>query len=200
MHARHVLRAAILVLAVSIGVSLPTGVAAAHAALISSDPADGAALAASPSQITLVFSDPLDPALVTIAVTDGSGAVVESPDPTVDTTSVIQPLALPDAGTFTVAYRVVSADGHLVEGSSTFTAPAPPAPRTSAPRQSADEPGSTSAAPTATPQAGNTSAGAETGSSWPVLAVGAAVLLVGAGTVALRHRRNTEPPRSADGP
>jgi hypothetical protein len=39
----------------------------------------------------------------------------------VEETAVVTPVTLPGPGKYTVAYRVVSADGHPVEGAVTFT-------------------------------------------------------------------------------
>ena len=93
-----------------------------HATLVSSEPAADAVLTASPARFRLVFSEPIDVALSSLAVEGAGGAesrlVVEA-DPR-DVHALIarvQPLA-PNA--YRVRWRVVSADGHPVSGTFAF--------------------------------------------------------------------------------
>ncbi|WP_285666191.1 copper resistance CopC family protein [Actinorhabdospora filicis] len=95
--------------------------ASAHARLLSSDPKDGAALATAPKQAVLEFSERLDAKSTQIAVTDSSGGVVPSSPFTVDGQKLTQPLSLTVAGTYTIGYRLVSEDGHRVDGKLTFS-------------------------------------------------------------------------------
>ncbi|RWF21774.1 MAG: copper resistance protein CopC, partial [Mesorhizobium sp.] len=48
------------------------GLAFAHAALLSTDPADGAVLAQSPTQFSLTFSEPVSPLVLTLVRPDGT--------------------------------------------------------------------------------------------------------------------------------
>lgn len=104
----------------AIVLAVPTA-ASAHDQLVSSDPADGASLEAPPEAITLTFSDtPLDVS-PQIRVTGPDGAVVADGAPAIEGTAAV--LALPDGlptGRSTVQWRVVSADGHPIEGSFSF--------------------------------------------------------------------------------
>lgn len=99
--------------------------AAAHDQLISSSPAPGEHLAGAPSEITLRFSDD-------VLAFDGVGAVIRISDSTGGTwqqgaavttgtvvTSAVDP-TMPD-GAFTLAWQVVSADGHTISGVIPFT-------------------------------------------------------------------------------
>nr|WP_301539721.1 copper resistance CopC family protein [Nocardioides sp. zg-DK7169] len=101
----------------------PTAPAWAHAALVSSDPGDGDRVETLPDEVALEFNEPIaDPAYVVVTAPDG--VRVNSGDAVVDGTRVTQDLdaqglALP-AGSYTLAYRVVSADGHPVSGEQTF--------------------------------------------------------------------------------
>jgi copper transport protein len=101
------------------------GTASAHAALESTDPADGSVLKSAPRTLTLTFSE-------SVALLDDSFRVYD-PDnrrvktssahhakDTGDTASVTLPAKL-GTGTFTVAWRVVSADSHPVSGAFTFS-------------------------------------------------------------------------------
>jgi copper transport protein len=118
---RLISRAAGLSLAVFL---LLAGPAAAHALLVSSDPAAGASLASAPSAVTLTFTEEPDPKLSTIKVlaTDGSSAgsgpvtaVAGQPKELRVTLGPLQP------GVYTVSWRTVSSvDGHLASGSFSF--------------------------------------------------------------------------------
>lgn len=101
------------------------GTASAHAALESTDPADGSVLKSAPRTVTLTFSE-------SVALLDDSFRVYDPDNRRVrtssahhakdagDTASVTLPAKL-GTGTFTVAWRVVSADSHPVSGAFTFS-------------------------------------------------------------------------------
>lgn len=94
--------------------------ASAHAVLVASTPEQGARLASAPAAVTLTFSAALTPPAV-VVVHGPDGSVVATVEPSVSGAVVRQ--TLPDAGggTYTVAYRVVTADGHPVTGQLTFS-------------------------------------------------------------------------------
>ncbi|MFE6733199.1 copper resistance protein CopC [Microbacterium sp. NPDC057650] len=98
--------------------------ASAHDELVSATPAADATAETLPAQLVLTFSgDVLDADGATmIQVTDPSGAPVTDGAPTVDGTTVTQPLAEGGpAGAYHVAWKVVSADGHPIAGEYAFT-------------------------------------------------------------------------------
>jgi methionine-rich copper-binding protein CopC len=99
----------------------PAAPAAAHAALISSSPADGAVVETLPDTVELTFSEAVaTPAYV--VVTDPHGRTASVGEPQVADASVSQPTGQSDdEGEYTVEYRIVSADGHAVSGSVRFT-------------------------------------------------------------------------------
>ena len=99
--------------------------ASAHDQLISTDPADGAVLAAPPSELSVTFSEPVLNISPTIAVTGPDGPVTTSVAVTDTVVTATLPEGLAD-GDYTVAWRVVSSDGHPVQGSFTFTIQAAP--------------------------------------------------------------------------
>jgi len=107
----------------------------AHAALVRSEPAAGARLATSPDHLRLVFSEELDPTLAQLSLVAGDGTVTRlavSGDPH-DVYAIVAPVATLATGAYRVMWRIVSADGHPVEGSFVFrvgdtAAPAPAAP------------------------------------------------------------------------
>jgi len=97
--------------------------ARAHAELTSSDPQDGATLASAPSTISFTFGEEILPQGNAVTLTDVAAderlplgpAEVDG-----DTVSVTWPESSP-AGEFRAAFRVVSADGHPISGTITFT-------------------------------------------------------------------------------
>lgn len=95
------------------------GPAAAHATLLSTDPADQSSIEVAPKAVTLTFNEPVGRPAVVVTAPDGSrvSGRVSALDSkvTADLTGAAQ------KGTYTVAYRVVSVDGHPIAGESTFT-------------------------------------------------------------------------------
>lgn len=94
--------------------------AIAHAALVSTDPGDGMRLDAVPAKVKLEFSENVaSPAYVVITAPDASQVrigKVEVLDRTV--TASVAPVDM--KGTYSMSYRVISADSHPVEGSTKF--------------------------------------------------------------------------------
>jgi len=93
----------------------------AHAVLISATPEDGAALAAAPNEVRLVFNEPISP--IAVQVLDRTGrSVVGAQDVRVADAEIL--IRLPDGlsdGIYLVSYRIVSLDSHVVGGSIVFT-------------------------------------------------------------------------------
>jgi methionine-rich copper-binding protein CopC len=89
----------------------------AHAGLVSSDPADGSVLTIAPTQVVLEFNEVLLEDTVSVALRDAQDVVVSSGEVRADGAVVTAPwpAGLPD-GQYRLAYRVVSADGHPVNG------------------------------------------------------------------------------------
>ncbi|MGX6396544.1 copper resistance CopC family protein [Rothia kristinae] len=112
--------AALLALCLALFAGAPA--AQAHDELLQADPADGATLEQAPDRITLTYSGDITALGNEVRVTDSQGKTVSTGDVTVDGTHVIQRIS-PDAGdeTYTVSWRVVSSDGHPIEGTSSFT-------------------------------------------------------------------------------
>jgi len=120
--ARLVLASSLAAFALAAG----AGPAAAHAGLVSSDPADGVTLATPPAEVLLTFSEPPDLPLSTFGMLDATGAEVPLDDPELaEGQSSRQVMLMPSApladGVYTVTFRVVSkTDGHLTAGSIAF--------------------------------------------------------------------------------
>jgi len=100
---------------------LTAGPAAAHAVLVSTDPAEGASLAEPPARVTLRFSEPVSLGAGYARLLDADGTVHPS-DATVDgDTLTIEPSGelAGDRG-YLVSYRVISADSHPIAGAFSF--------------------------------------------------------------------------------
>jgi len=95
-----------------------------HAVLVRSAPAHRAVLAQPPERVQLWFNERLEPAYSRASVWDGGGRQVDAADGVVDAseptrlTVELPPLA---PGTYTVRFRVLSVDGHVVESQFPFT-------------------------------------------------------------------------------
>lgn len=176
-------RAAVLVLLGAVALLLGGTPAWAHSRLVSSDPVAGARLGAGPSTVSLTFNEPVQAGFTTLTVIGPEGADYRTGEITeVDTTISVGVLPLGPAGTYQLGYRVVSADGHPVEGAVPFDL------TTAGPGSPAARPGSgaigQSGVPTAAPQSADRGAAV-----WPWI-VGAVVLVGGGATLALRTGRS----------
>jgi methionine-rich copper-binding protein CopC len=108
-----VIRGAVLGLALLV---LGSGPASAHASLVGSDPKDGSSRATAPTTITLTFNENVgNPAFIAVTAPDGTKVKV-SGTTAVDNTVTAIVADVDMKGRFTASYRVVSADGHPVEG------------------------------------------------------------------------------------
>jgi len=122
-------RRAALLAAVAVATGLLPAAARAHSQLARSQPARGAAVARAPERVRLWFSERLEPAFATLSVWSEAGAQADAGDAAVDAAdltllSVSTPNLAP--GRYTVRYRVLSVDGHIVESSFAFTVKAVP--------------------------------------------------------------------------
>ncbi|KFF98255.1 hypothetical protein IQ62_25980 [Streptomyces scabiei] len=96
--------------------------AAAHTELQTSSPGAKAALFGLPPHVTLSFSDVMTQKYAQVSVTAPDGGSAAAGEPQVAGKEVTLALKSGTAeGRYTVGYRVVSADGHPVSGSYTFT-------------------------------------------------------------------------------
>ncbi|MEV8430615.1 copper resistance CopC/CopD family protein [Streptomyces chartreusis] len=103
-----------------------TGPASAHAALRATDPEDGSVLKSAPRDITLTFTESVGLLEDSFRVLDPDGRRLRTGEPEhargggAETATVTLPAKLAE-GTYTVAWRVVSADSHPVSGAFTFS-------------------------------------------------------------------------------
>jgi copper resistance protein C len=160
--------------------------ASAHNVLKSTSPADGEKVARTPSSVILTFDEPAIALGTKLVVTGPEGPAQIGKPRLVDNTVTqdLQPGA--PAGTYTVDWRVTSADGHPISGSFTFTAEAAAAGGPATAPSLAPQP---STAPTA--QTAPTARG-----SSGLWLVAAAVIVVASGLVAISRRRLSSGNRS----
>ncbi len=110
-----------------VGSVLVAGPAGAHASLLGTDPEEGAVLATAPSRATFTFDEPVRSAPGGVHLFNAAGKELPATGRTADTRLVVD---LPDGldeGTYVVAWRVVSSDGHPVAGALTFSVGQPSA-------------------------------------------------------------------------
>ena len=172
-------------LAATILAVLAGGPAWAHNSLVEATPQKNAKLAKAPDEVRLKFLQKLDARYLTMAVTDAEKQEVALETPKADgkigTVAFTEPLP---NGTYTVAYRVVSVDGHPVQGTYSFTVDGPVTQAPSAaPTPTQTEPAAQVAAavPVAVEKDGL--------GWWPVAAGGAGVVLLGAIALLIFRRR-----------
>jgi hypothetical protein len=162
-------RAGLLLAAMLVTALLTAQAASAHAARVSTEPADNAVVATGPDRVSATFNERLQTTFAAMTVVGPDGNVWSTGEPTVQGAVVgvgLRPLG--PAGSYTVNYRVTSADGHVVSGSWSFRLAVPG---------------------TGTP--GPAASGAQSGGHlpvWPFVAVTLA-LVAAAGLWAVRRRR-----------
>lgn len=114
-----------LVLIMALAVPMPLF---AHAIMVRSAPEANATLAVSPKQIDVWFNDKVGTEYIALAVIDSKGKRVDNKDVQQETFDqshlyATVPTLVPDI--YTVRYRVVSIDTHIVTGKYQFTIKAP---------------------------------------------------------------------------
>jgi copper resistance protein C len=97
-----------------------TGEATAHAMLDHAEPRVGNKVAAPPREVTLWFTQKLEPAFSSVTVTNAAGERVDSGKTRVNGTQMSVSLRPGGTGTYHVNWRVLSVDTHTTDGSFTF--------------------------------------------------------------------------------
>ncbi len=122
MRARRAIVATLAAL-LMLGAAAPA--ASGHASLVRTAPERGAELAEPPSEVSFTFNEPVELSFGALRVFDAEGAEVQSGEPThPDGRDEEIAVALPEGlgdGSYTVTYRVVSADGHPISGGFVFS-------------------------------------------------------------------------------
>jgi copper resistance protein C len=94
--------------------------AGAHAFLDEADPRVGSTVRAAPREVTLHFTQDLEPAFSSVTITDASGQRVDAGKPSVSGNVMRVPLRQIGAGNYRVRWRVLSTDTHTTEGTFSF--------------------------------------------------------------------------------
>src|SRR5581483_10899574 len=112
-------------LAVLLGPSSP---ASAHAAVVSTAPAQGSVVGSSPTSAVVTFNEPVRLVPDKIQVLAPDGKRINTGTPKVNGNTLTIPLRAADRplGSYLVSYRVISADNHPVAGTFTFSVGARP--------------------------------------------------------------------------
>jgi len=108
--------------AVLLALALTPAVARAHATLVRAVPPARAVVRVPPRQAQLWFSEPLEAAYSTMSIwTDATRVTSDAPAVSPENPRLLW-VALPPLarGAYVVKYRVLSVDGHVVEGSYSF--------------------------------------------------------------------------------
>jgi methionine-rich copper-binding protein CopC len=114
---------ATLAVAISLTVAAVAGAgaASAHATRVATDPVENTELTKAPQKVSATFNEKLQPQFAAMTVVGPDGNLWSTGDPQVNGAVVsvgVRPLG--PSGTYTVNYRVTSADGHVVSGSWSF--------------------------------------------------------------------------------
>ncbi|WP_297326167.1 copper resistance CopC family protein [Nitrosomonas sp.] len=96
----------------------------AHATLVKSDPPRRASLSTPPKQIQLWFNEKIEASYASVAVLDSNKKSITDNNPEVvsdNPKSVVLNIPEIESGRYTVQYRVMSVDGHVIESSFDFS-------------------------------------------------------------------------------
>ncbi|WP_291686289.1 copper resistance CopC family protein [Bradyrhizobium sp.] len=99
---------------------LAMGEASAHATLDHAEPRVGNTVATPPPEVTLWFTQQLEPAFSSITVTDSAGKRVDTGKTRVEGSQMAVSLRPGGSGTYHVKWHVLSVDSHTTEGNFTF--------------------------------------------------------------------------------
>jgi copper resistance protein C len=116
---RNVACATVPLLALLALILLGAPAASAHASLVRATPADGSTVTSVPTRVTLTFDENIR-APSAIVVTDPDGRRVSTGMPEVLDNTASTAVTITRGGNYTVAFRVVSADGHPVSDRTSF--------------------------------------------------------------------------------
>lgn len=152
------------------------GPAAAHAALSGSTPADGSTIEVAPEQVTLTFNQDIRQDFHALSVLGPDGTQWAQGEPRVQGRDLSVDLdRLGNAGQYKIGFRVVSADGHPIQGRIAFDF----APTASAPTSG---PGGTDKVKLQAPETTESAAASDENGGFPIwIATAIAVVLLAGG-------------------
>ena len=94
--------------------------ASAHAFLDHADPRVGNKVATPPREVTLWFTQKLEPAFSSVTVTNAAGQRVDTGKPRISGNQMSVSLRPGGTGTYHVTWHVLSVDTHTTDGNFTF--------------------------------------------------------------------------------
>ena len=180
--------------------------AQAHSVLVSTTPEQDSTVSTSPESVEIVFNEEISGEFASLTVMSDGENVAEG-DPEVEGDAISVKVPELEDGTYTVGYRVVSADGHPVQGSWEFTVEggasdgaSPSSEATAAENAEGTSAGSDSAASDQNANGDDADSdnvaddaeddGFNVGAAIGILAVLAIVLIGGAAFMLQRHKKN----------
>lgn len=101
--------------------ALQAGVAQAHAFLDHASPLVGSTVRSAPRELSLSFTQNLEPAFSSVTVTDARGARVDQGKPQINGNTMRVGLKPLGPGAYHVHWRALSVDTHTTEGNFSFT-------------------------------------------------------------------------------
>ena len=114
------MRNSAIVLTIPLLVLLATGEASAHAFLDHAEPRVGNKVASAPHEVTLWFTQKLEPSFSNVTVTNAAGQRVDTGKPRVSGNQMSVALRPGGSGTYHVTWHVLSVDTHTTDGNFTF--------------------------------------------------------------------------------
>ena len=170
--------------------------ALAHDQLLSSNPKDGVALDSAPSEVVLNYSGAIQTTFADVIVTGPGGKNIAKGKPQVVGSTLTQPVeSEAPTGTYTVSWRVVSSDGHPIDGTFTYSiklvVPTPTKSEAPTPTPTAETSASPST-PASTPAGTSDQSQADGGAPvwpWVVGALALIVVIVGGVLIGRRGRQ-----------
>jgi copper resistance protein C len=108
-----------LILATAL-LTLTAGAARAHAFLDHAEPRVGNTVASPPREVTLWFTQKLEPAFSSVTVTNAAGERIDTGKARISGNQMSVPLRSGGSGTYHVNWHVLSVDTHTTEGNFTF--------------------------------------------------------------------------------
>jgi methionine-rich copper-binding protein CopC len=124
---RTILNVVVIILALVAGVAAMLTDAAAHSVLKSRQPSPDAKLSVPPNRVDLVFNEDIEGAFSEIKLLDRAGAEIAKASGKGMCAGAKCSLVLPvlGPGIYSVSYRVLSQDGHVVQSQYEFTVVGP---------------------------------------------------------------------------
>jgi len=120
----HTLKHFVVGSVMAIAMCVHVAPALAHAALVKAEPPRRAVLAKAPAHVQLWFNEEIESAYASLVVLDAGKNSVTAVKPQLasnDLKSIVLPLPELAPGKYSVKFRVLSLDGHVIQSSFDFT-------------------------------------------------------------------------------